>query len=66
MINISISIACVSWIFFLVAVVVAILEQNIVVSEERFCLKRYGETYREYMNRTPRWIVIPKSKNKKN
>jgi protein-S-isoprenylcysteine O-methyltransferase Ste14 len=64
LINISISIACVSWIFLLVAVVVAILEQNIVVSEEHFCLKKYGDAYRKYMNRTPRWIGIPKSKNR--
>jgi len=61
LINISISIVCLSWIFFLVAVVVAILEHNLVVSEERFCLKKYGDTYREYKNRTPRWIGIPKS-----
>ena len=61
LINISISIACFSWIFFLVAVIVPILEHNIVVSEERFCLKKYGNAYREYMNRTPRWIRIPKS-----
>ena len=64
LINISISIVCLSWIFFLVAVVVAILEQNIVVSEERFCLKKYGDVYRDYMNRTPRWIGIPKSRKK--
>ena len=62
LINISISIACRSWIFFLVAVTVAILEHNIVVSEERFCLRKYGEAYREYMNRTPRWIGIPKTR----
>ena len=61
LINISISIACFSWIFFLVAVIVPILEHNIVVSEEHFCLKKYGNTYRKYMNRTPRWIGIPKS-----
>jgi len=66
LINISISIACVSWIFFLVAVVVAILEHNIVVSEERFCLKKYGDAYREYMNRIPRWIGIPKSETNHN
>jgi protein-S-isoprenylcysteine O-methyltransferase Ste14 len=35
-----------------------------VVSEERFCLKEYGDAYREYMNRTPRWIGITKSKKK--
>jgi len=62
LINISISIACLSWIFFLVAVVVAILEHNIVISEERFCLKKYGDAYREYMSRTSRWIGIPKSR----
>jgi len=38
LINISVSIARVSWIFFLVAVIVVILEHSIVVSEERFCL----------------------------
>ena len=64
LINISIGIACLSWLFFLVAVVVAILEHNIVVEEERFCLKKYGEAYREYMNKTPRWLGIPKSEKK--
>lgn len=62
LINISISIACVSWLFFLVAVIVAILEHKIVVSEERFCLKKYGDAYRDYMNRAPRWIGIPQSR----
>ena len=60
--NISISIACLSWIFLLVAIVAVILEQSSVASEERACLKQYGDAYREYMNRTPRWIGIPKSK----
>ena len=61
LINISISIACLSWVFFLVAIFVAILEHNIVVSEERFCLKKYGGAYRDYMTRAPRWIGIPNS-----
>ncbi len=63
LINISVSIACLSWVFFLIAVVVAILEHQIVVGEESFCLKKYGDAYREYMNRTPKWIGIPKSVN---
>jgi protein-S-isoprenylcysteine O-methyltransferase Ste14 len=33
-----------------------------VVSEERFCLKYYGNSYRECMNKTPRWIGIPKQR----
>lgn len=49
LINIDISIACASWIFFLVTVIVAILECNIVVSEERFRLKKYGDAYRDCM-----------------
>jgi len=61
LVNISIGVACLSWVFFLVAVVVAILQQNIVVAEERFCLGKYGDQFREYMDRTPKWIGIPKS-----
>jgi protein-S-isoprenylcysteine O-methyltransferase Ste14 len=31
-------------------------------AEERFLLEKYGDVYREYLNRTPRWIGIPKSR----
>jgi protein-S-isoprenylcysteine O-methyltransferase Ste14 len=65
-VNIGISIACLSWIFLLVAIVAVILEYSAVASEERTCLKQYGDAYREYMNRTPRWIGIPKSKKNDN
>jgi protein-S-isoprenylcysteine O-methyltransferase Ste14 len=58
---VGIGIACASWVFLLCAVV-WIISWNIgVVSEERVCLEKYGDAYREYMNRTPRWIGIPKS-----
>jgi len=63
-INISIGIACLSWIFLLVAILAVIIEYSAVASEERACLKQYGAAYREYMNRTPRWIGIPKSGEK--
>jgi protein-S-isoprenylcysteine O-methyltransferase Ste14 len=65
-VNIGISIACLSWIFLLVAIVAVILEYSAVASEERTCLKQYGDAYREYMNRTPRWIGIPKSETNHN
>ena len=32
-----------------------------VISEERLCLEKYGKSYRLYMDKTPRWIGIPKS-----
>jgi len=60
LIDISISIACLSWIFLLLAIVEVILESYIVTAEERICLNQYGDAYREYMNKTPRWIGIPK------
>ena len=60
-INISISIACLSWIFLLVAIVNLFLLRNFVVAEEHFLLDKYGNAYRDYMNRTPRWIGLPKS-----
>ena len=58
------SIACVSWVFLLFTAVFIILSHIDVVSEERSCLQKYGNAYREYMNRTPRWIGIPKSGKK--
>lgn len=33
-----------------------------VLGEERFLSKKYGDAYREYMNRTPRYVGIPKKK----
>ena len=62
LISISIGIACASWIFLLLAIVFLFpLMHTLAIPEERLCLERFGDAYREYMNRTPRWIGIPKS-----
>jgi protein-S-isoprenylcysteine O-methyltransferase Ste14 len=55
------AIASASWLFLLLTIVFLILMNILVVPEERFCLEEYGDTYREYMSRTPRWIGIPRS-----
>ena len=62
---IGVGIASASWIFLLLSVIFIILSSVFVASEESFCAKHYGDTYRAYMNRTPRWIGIPKSDNKR-
>ena len=62
LVSIGISIACTSWILFLFAIVFIVLVNFEVISEELFCLQRYGKSYKEYMDRTPRWIGIPKSR----
>ena len=61
---IGMGIACISWIFLLLAIVFIILMNTLVIPEERWCLEKYGDTYREYMNRTPKWIGIPKSEKR--
>jgi len=58
---IGIGIACASWVFLLLTMIWIILSDKGVIAEERECLEKYGEAYREYMNRTPRWIGTPKS-----
>ncbi len=59
--HLGVSIASASWIFLLFSIIYAILWNVLVIPEEQGCLETYGETYREYMNRTPRWLGIPKS-----
>ncbi len=62
LIYIGTSLASASWLFFLftIATVAPIRQESIL--EERYCLEKYGNAYREYMNKTPRWIGIPKSR----
>ena len=53
-------IASSSWIFLLFSIVYIVLSVIPTIAEERFCLEKFGTTYREYMNRTPRWMGVPK------
>ena len=64
--QIGLGVACTSWLYLLLTAVLMIVLNAVLASEERYCLNRYGDAYREYMNRTPRWIGISKSsKNKR-
>ena len=56
------SIASGSWILLLLSVVVIVLQKAEATAEERGCLETYGDEYQEYLNRTPRWIGMPKSR----
>jgi protein-S-isoprenylcysteine O-methyltransferase Ste14 len=59
----SIAICCASWLVLFCAFLWIVFWQIVVPTEERLLIERYGDTYREYMNRTPRWIGILKSEN---
>ena len=61
----GISIACLSWVFILCALAWIIsFHIEVVRYEEPFLIEKYGDAYKEYMNRTPRWIGISKSAKK--
>ena len=59
----GISIITASWVFLLFTIIfgVGVTRLYVIKIEEAQCLGHYGAAYREYMNRTPRWIGIPKS-----
>ncbi len=61
LLNLSIAIACASWVMLLCAILWVVLWHIVVPTEEHFLTEKYGDAYREYMNKTPRWIGVPKS-----
>jgi protein-S-isoprenylcysteine O-methyltransferase Ste14 len=61
LIFLGVGIATASWVFLLLSVAYIIMPILWVGAEERHCLKYYGDAYREYMNKTPRWLGLPKS-----
>jgi protein-S-isoprenylcysteine O-methyltransferase Ste14 len=57
----GIGIACASWVLMLCAVLWIVFFNLAIPAEERSLIEQYGDAYRKYMNKTPRWIGIPKS-----
>jgi protein-S-isoprenylcysteine O-methyltransferase Ste14 len=62
--QVGLGISCSSWLYLLLTLVLLILLNENLSAEERYCLHRYGDSYPEYVNRTPRWIGIPKAGTK--
>ena len=60
--SIGIGIACSSWLYLLLTVLMLIMFNAVLPSEERYCLYRFGDDYQKYKNSTPRWIGKPSSK----
>ncbi len=57
----GIGIACASWLFIVLSVIYLVLAHIVTITEESSTLEKYGDSYRKYVERTPRWIGIPKS-----
>ena len=62
----GVSIISASWVFFLFTIIfgVGVTRPYFIKIEEAQCLGHYGAAYREYMNRTSRWLGLPKEKVK--
>jgi protein-S-isoprenylcysteine O-methyltransferase Ste14 len=57
--------AAASWIFVLLALLMAPCFYTEALIEERYCLSQYTNTYEEYMHRTSRWLGVPKKHGKR-
>jgi protein-S-isoprenylcysteine O-methyltransferase Ste14 len=57
----AVSIAAASWLFFLITIITFFLQRYQAMKEERQCCKQFGDAYREYLDKTPRWIGTPQS-----
>ncbi|MFC1929218.1 methyltransferase family protein, partial [Chloroflexota bacterium] len=63
---IGMGIASTSWIILLCAILFLILQGMILEkAEERMCLEKFGKAYLDYINRTPRWVGVPKRDSEK-
>jgi protein-S-isoprenylcysteine O-methyltransferase Ste14 len=59
----GVSIISASWVFLLFTIIfgIGVTRPYLIKIEEAQCLGHYKAAYREYMNKTPRWIGMPKS-----
>ena len=62
--QVGLGIICSSWVYLLLTLVLLILLNENLSAEERYCLHRYGDPYRQYKNKTPRWVGTPKARAK--
>ena len=57
----GVSIMTASWVFLLFTVLLIAASFYFAPLEEESCLAQYGDVYRDYMNKTPKYLGIPKS-----
>jgi len=57
---IGIGLASLSWLFLLYGIAAMIQKFISIGYEEQLCLEKYGNAYRHYMSKTPRWLGLTK------
>lgn len=54
----GICIAIGSWFFLLIYFIFSLFTHFRILAEEKACLEQYGASYRDYMNKTPRYFLF--------
>lgn len=54
----GVAIACTSFIILFLVIIQFIGSHILIKNEESYCLKRYGNSYREYLENTPRYFLF--------
>lgn len=54
----GVGIAMGSWLALLIQVISSLFPHTRILAEEKACLDRYGESYREYMKNVPRYFLF--------
>lgn len=54
-------IASASWLFLLLSVILMVISHFLTITEECATIEKFGDPYKKYSARTPRWIGLPKS-----
>jgi protein-S-isoprenylcysteine O-methyltransferase Ste14 len=59
----GISIASASWLYLILSMAWVAIPVSQVGAEEHMCLETFGVEYRQYMQRTPKWLGFPKHRS---
>jgi protein-S-isoprenylcysteine O-methyltransferase Ste14 len=58
LICIGAGIACASWLFILLTIIMIYCFHKEALIEEKYCLNKYSDEYQKYMDTVPRWIGL--------
>ena len=56
----GIGIAATSWIILMFSIIFIALANIVANSEELYCKEKFGNSYKDYLEKTPRWLGIPR------
>jgi protein-S-isoprenylcysteine O-methyltransferase Ste14 len=56
----GVGVASASWIFLMFTIIYTLIQNRQIHREEQDCLQLFRSDYKDYMDRTPMWIGIPK------